>query len=280
MLKQSICAVLFASLIPGCVADADQQGDVEIEGTGSDPSYDPFFAANWNYSWGDTKYSFADIGTAVNRACFMSGVAGYLTTNKFPEGTSQADAGLHVNTSTNHWELAVAPAITGTLGTWARCVDSTTLTAEVTWRSDLGRKVIAPATAARRCFLTHLTTGRDSLNAHGGFQASSDRVTIYSDGVNWYLDGNQSGLVWASARCIDVTQDLGEIPGSAPAGATNTTQLVAATNGATCMLTEVTGKLTALNDWENGPFVNYNAATNYFELKTKNDTGARVRCAR
>jgi len=36
------------------------------------------FSGNWSYAWGDTKYSYADMGTTNNRTCFLSGVTGDL----------------------------------------------------------------------------------------------------------------------------------------------------------------------------------------------------------
>lgn len=273
-------ALPMAILAAGCMTELDEQADGSAAEVLEVSETEQAFSSNWSYSWGDTKYSKADIGTTAGRACFLSGVAGYLTTNKFPEGSSQNGAGVTINAATNRYEIFVDPAFTGvTLQTWARCVNSTSLTAEVVWRSGQPKAILAPVTANRRCFLTRLTTGRDNQFDHGGFQSMLDGVWIANDGANWYLHGSQSGLVWARARCMNVTEDLGQFFGWANEGTSNTVALIPATNGATCLLTQVSGKLNTSNDWEAGPFVSYNSAYNYFDFKLKNG-GGRVRCVR
>jgi hypothetical protein len=240
------------------------------------------FSSNWSYSWGDTKFSKADIGTAVGRGCFLSGIAGYLTTNKFPEGNSQAGAGVQLNAVTNHYEIYVAPAFTATLQAWVRCVNSTTLTPEMTWRTGDAKKFLALATPNRQCFLTSLTTGREADDgiAHGGFASTLDQVWISNDSGSFYLQGSQSGLVWAKARCTDFTQDFGASYGFANTGSSGVTPLEPATNGTNCFLQQVQGQLTAANDWVNGPYISYNAGYNYFDFNYKNGTGGRARCMR
>jgi hypothetical protein len=267
---------MFCSLaLAGCTLEPEDGAGEDVETSSAEQA----FSANWNYSWGDTKFSTADLGPAAGRTCFMSGVAGYLTTNNFPEGDSQAGAGVYIDAS-NHYRIYVDPAFTATLQTWARCANAAGQTAELTWRSGQPKTILAPVTANRRCFLTSLTTGRDGQFAHGAFQSTLDNVWVANDGVNWYVTGSVDGLVWAKARCIDVTEDLGQFWGYSTPGNTNVWPLVPATSGATCFLTQVTGQLTASNDWVQGPYVSYNQGYNYFDFNTKNGTGGRVRCVR
>ena len=271
-----ITITLFSSLAlaSGCALEDDEMlDDVETSTT------EQAFSALWTYSWGDTKYSYADLGPATGRGCFMSGVAGYLSTNKFPEGDSQAGAGVSVDAN-NHYRIYVDPAFNVTLQTWARCANGGGLTQELTWRAGQPAKILAPVTAKRRCFLTRLTTGRDNQFAHGGFRSTLDNVWIANDGTNWYINGSVDGLVWASARCMDVTEDLGQFWGYSTPGTSNVWPLVPATPGATCFLTQVTGQLTASNDWVQGPYVSHNTGYNFYDFNTKNGTGGRVRCVR
>jgi hypothetical protein len=274
---KTIAMIVAATAAVGCISDQDQDQEVDGDGLATEAEE---FSSNWNYSWGDTKYSFADIGTATNRACFMSGVAGWLTTAPFPTGKSQGGAGVRINPATNRWEIFVDPTVTGTLQVWARCVNSTSLTAEAVWRSDQPRATIAPVAANRRCFFTKLTTGRDGSNPRGAFGSTLDNVYIANDGVNWYIDGSTTGLVWARARCINVTADLGQFLGWANPGNTVVSPLVSATNGATCLLTHVAGQLNNSNSWTQGPYVTHNAGYNFFDFNLKNGTGGRVRCVR
>lgn len=280
-MKNVLPVAMFAISSVGCMSDMDGQAEEGGAEAATVSEAQQAFSGNGSYSWGDTKYSKADIGTAVGRACFMSGVAGYLTTNKFPEGKSQAGAGVALDSATNRYYIYVDPAFTGvTLQTWARCVSTSSATAEVTWRSGQPKAILAPVTANRRCFLTQLTTGRDGQFDYGGFGSLNDGVWIQNDGANWYIHGSQSGLVWASARCIDVTEDLGQFFGWSNEGTSNTAPLVASENGATCFLTQVSGKLTATNDWDAGPRVTFNAGYNFFDFQTKNGNGGRARCVR
>lgn len=284
-MKGNLTAILIPWMISGAACMADTDGEIGGDADGAEAvgvsATEQAFSANWNYSWGDTKFSKADIGTAAGRACFMSGVAGYLTTNKWPEGSSQNGAGVAINTSTNHYEIFVQPAFDGvTLQTWARCMNTTSLTPEVTWLAGQPKAILAPVTANRRCFLTRLTTGRGLGFEHGGFQSLNDGVWIGNDGVNWYIDGSQSGLVWAHARCIDVTQDFGQFFAWANEGSSSTVPTVSATNGSTCLLTQVSGKLATTNDWDAGPHVTLNTAYNFFDFHAKNGNGGRVRCVR
>lgn len=266
--------ITMAVLVAGCMMEVDDLQDADVG------EIEQAFSSTSTYSWGDTKYSSADIGSAFGRACYMSGVAGYLTTNQFPEGSSQNGAGVFINGS-NRYNIYVDPAFSGiTLQTWARCVNSYNCTADATWRSGQPKKILAPVTANRRCFISKLTTGRDASYSRGGFSSLFDQVRVTNDGVNWYIDGSQSGLVWATASCIDVTEDLGEFFLWANEGSSSSAWLVPATNGATCFLTQVSGKLTTSNDWEAGPFVDLNPLFGYFYFNAKNGNGGRVRCVR
>lgn len=269
-----LCSFVFAS---GCALDAEDETPEDLETSTTEQA----FTGLGTWSWGDTKYSYADMGSASGWACFMSGVAGYLTVNQFPEGDSQAGAGVSIDAN-NHYRIFVDPAFTATLQTWVRCANKNYATSEVTWRTGDPPKYLTSATLYpnRRCFITRVTTGRDNTYPHGAFQSTLDNVWISSSNGNWYLNGSVSGLVWVHARCIDVTQDLGQFWGYSTPGNTNVWPLVQATNGATCFLTQITGQLNASNDWEQGPFVSYNAGYNYYDFNTKNGTGGRVRCVR
>jgi hypothetical protein len=197
MTKTTSTALVIAILSTGCLS--------EIEGQDDPTAVD---AVPHGATLRDTQYRTVDLGTVEDRACFLSGVAGYLTTSDRPETSAQTGAGVLIDLMTNHWLLYVDPASTGeSLQASARCASTASLTAEAMWRAGGPRKPLAPVTATRRCFFTELTTGRDVDFGRGAFQASRDSVWIDNDGTDWYIDGLTSGLAWAAARCIDLDDD-------------------------------------------------------------------------
>jgi hypothetical protein len=197
MMKTTSTALVIAILSTGCLTEPTDLDDLDAPATASDGA-----------TLRDTRYATADLGPAAGRACFLSGVAGYLTTAGQPETGSQTGAGAVLDLMTNHWQLYVDPASAGaTLQASARCAPAAHLTAEVTWRTGDHPQLLAPVTATRRCFFTELTTGRDGEYPRGAFQSEHDGVWIDNDGTDWYIDGSASGLLWAAARCIDVTGD-------------------------------------------------------------------------
>jgi hypothetical protein len=221
MTKTTSTALVIAIFSTGCLTEIEEHADPAV----SD-------AAPRVASLRDTQYRTVDLGTADDRACFLSGVAGYLTTSERPETSAQTGAGVLVDLMTNRWLLYVDPASTGEpLEASARCASTASLTPEVMWRAGDPRRRLAPVTATRRCFFTELTTGRDGEYSHGAFQAARDTVRIASDGADWYIDGSTAGLAWAAARCINLdesadtlalegalTRVTGRLDGTVPTG--------------------------------------------------------------
>lgn len=194
MTKTTSTALVIAMFSTGCLTEIEGQDDLE-----------PPDAVPHTATLRDTQYRTVDLGTIEGRACFLSGVAGYLTTSDRPETSAQTGAGVLMDPLTNHWLLYVDPASTGeSLQASAACASTASLTTEALWRAGAPRRLLAPVTATRRCFFTELTTGRDVDFAHGAFQAARDTVWIANDGADWYIDGNTAGLAWAAARCIDL----------------------------------------------------------------------------
>ncbi|RKH33390.1 hypothetical protein D7Y13_05880 [Corallococcus praedator] len=228
------------------------------------------FSGNWNYSWGDTQTSSVDIGTSVNRTCFLSGIGGHMRpvgAFLYSGGTYPAMAGVRKNASGNY-ELFVQPAAGKHLIAFARCVNTSANRLEVDWstgqQASSGDKVIGPANGTRQCFLQQVKNLavdiKDSSGDITGYgwafddQANPDEARVFNDGSYWKLvakPGTHSYPVnyHVTAVCLDATQDLGNWnwmagnPGTAQINLTNTA-------GATCGVTGVRGSFQAtLGDW-------------------------------
>jgi len=235
------------------------------------------FSGNWNYSWGDTKYSFASIGTASGRTCFLSGMTGNISPFSVNQFGGQTGVGVRIN-GNNNYELYV-DSDGGALGVYARCVNSAAgRTAEVTWRTGQAAKVLGAVTANRRCFLTSITTS-NQYGDNSGFRYGSDYVRVWKDSTNWYVGGIQSGTVWGSARCMDVNEDHGGWQWIAGDPGTRKDPLAYNPGGVTCLLTGVGGRFNK-NDWADGAFVTYEAGVNQFFMNTKNGKTGWVNCVK
>jgi hypothetical protein len=245
---------------------------------GDDGGDDPqvMFTGNWNYSWADTKFSLANIGTSVNRTCFMSGLVGNITPVG-PQG--QTGAGVRINASGNY-EIYV-DSDGGALGTFARCVNTSAgRTAEVTWRTGEPAKRLGAVAGGRRCFLTSVTTSNGYPSLGGpGFRLNSDHVRVWQDGASWWVGGVQSGVVWAKARCINVNADHGGWLWVAGDPGTRHDPLAYDPGGVTCLLTGVGGHFTR-NDWSDGAYVSYDAGIKQFFMDTKNGHSGWAHCVR
>jgi hypothetical protein len=290
----NLVTILAASLTGCAVTDEPVPGDEPVgEVTAA-------FSANWNYSWGSASPSSADIGTATNRTCFLTGIAGefepfYSPFSAIP--SVPASAGVRVNPNTGNWEIFVSPQH-GALGVYARCVNvpSTEYWTSVTYGSGTNVLDLGPATATRRCFLESLTNNvyRDS-NGVGwwGFTEtghwvsadnpySGDHVRIVAKVApdftsHWYLTADtppSQSWVQAYARCFDISEDDG--PWLWIAGDPGTRQdPLTNVGGATCGLTGVGGRLTA-SDYNDGAYIT--ATGSQFYLNTENGKAGWATC--
>jgi hypothetical protein len=238
------------------------------------------FTGNWNYSWGDTKYSFASIGTANDRTCFMSGMTGDLQPFNDPTNVSigdMASVGVKINSTIfGSYYTIYVDSDGGALGVYARCVNTAAgRTAEVSWQTGQAAKVLGAVTAKRRCFLTQI--GTSNVTDDNGFRFGSDYVRVWKDNSNWYLGGVQSGTAWAAARCIDVNVDHGNWQWIAGDPGTRKDPLAYNPGGVTCFLTGVGGRFDK-SDWADGAFISYNALVKKFYMNTANGKTGWANC--
>jgi hypothetical protein len=226
------------------------------------------FSANWSYSWADSKNTFINIGSSTNRTCFLSGLAGNLT----PVGSNgQSGAGLQISPMGDYFMYLESGG--GLLNVVARCMNTSVgRTAEVVWKTGDPSHLLGSVTASRRCFLTSVTT----TNQGGpGFVSDSDNVRVWQDGSNWWLGGSQSGVVWATARCIDVSADLGNWLWVAGDPGSRQDPLASDPGGVSCLLTGVGGHFND-NDATDGAYISEDSAQ--FHMNTKNGHSGWANC--
>jgi hypothetical protein len=255
------------------------------------------FTGNWNYSWGDTKASSADIGTATGRTCFLTGVGGdfrpigaYLYSGKdYP-----AMAGVRKNAN-GHYEIYVQPEAGKHLSAYARCVNSDAGRIEVGWSSGLeassGDKVIAPVGGGRQCFLQDIKNFSVPLKDQNGQvysfgwafedKANPDEVRVINDGSFWKFSVKPGAHsypvnIQATAVCLNASQALGAWtwkaadPGSSQINLTNVAR-------ATCGLTGINGHFdAALGNWSDG--VSISTVGNQFKLNMANGKRGWASC--
>jgi hypothetical protein len=293
VVTSSLIAALTLALV-GCGAPPDE-GAVGADGQ-LGVTHEAF-SGNWNYSWGDTKTSSADIGTSVGRTCFLTGIGGNfrpLGAYLYSGYSYPAMAGVRKKTNGNY-EIFVQPENGEHLIAWARCVNSAAGRIEVDWstgeQSYYGDKVIGPVTANRECFLTQIENWAEELkDANGNTysfswafddKANPDAVRVYNDGSYWKMS-IQPGAhsypvnILASAVCLDASEQDGSWtwkaadPGSAQINLTNVP-------GATCGLNGVRGHFdAALGDWNDAVDIGVNG--NQFVLNMENGKRGWASC--
>lgn len=216
------------------------------------------------------------IGSATNRACFLSGIGGAATTLAFPQGNSIASAGVRINAS-NQWEIYISQAVSNSrLRVTARCFTSTSLTDEVSWSQTQNKVELADYAPNRRCFLTSISTNRYGTS-HGGFYVYADKVEITNDARSFYLGGSQSGGTYVKARCVTVNQQLSNtLFYSAFNGTVAEVPVNIPMAGSVCGLTSVFGRLTDGTDDFQGPRIE--PSGDHYLMTAKDETGGRALC--
>lgn len=247
------------------------------------------FSANWGYSWGDTKVSSADIGTSVDRTCFMTGIGGNLRpvgAYLYSGGTYPAMAGVH-KAANGNYQIYVQPESGNPLDTSVSCVNSAAGRIEVSWstseQASYGDKVIAAANGTRQCFLQDIKNLAVALKDGSGAiysyswafddKSHPDEVRVINDGSYWKFS-IKSGAhsypvnIQATAVCIDTNEFdgawIGQAadPGSAQFNLTNV-------SGATCGLTGINGHFnTTTGDWNDS--VSISTVGSQFKLNMEN----------
>lgn len=169
--------------------------------------------------------AFQDLGSSVDRACFLTGVKGAF------EGGGEA---VFVRVSGGRWQLGGQSGQVS-IGGRANCVLNPNYTAEVTWSQGQAAKNLGSA-SDRVCFLTRVA---------GKLEGGGELVRTRISGASWVLDGTSQQVgVNAAARCLLTTNFSGELSWLQGAGSTALTSLSVQPNdfsGPACFLTRVKG---------------------------------------
>ena len=254
----------------GCAAQADddEAADEDI-GTQSQA-----FSGIYGADWGVYSPSWLNIDGAATatHSCFLTGIFGNLDSHNDPVRVG-------MRTGSPNWLLDVRPDSGNPLRGQAACVKSiANRTPEVNFYSGQGAQKLGdggPAFPARRCFLTNIRSRVPYGAEPNDFASSNDRLRVFQNSItkDWYIGG--TGNASGTARCIDVTEDLGGVNYYGP-GTYDVMEHVA---GRRCFLTEVGGAFTA-NDFNNGVSVYVDNDSLRWKLKVSAGKFAAVQCAR
>ncbi len=250
------------ALAGGCVTDEDSLGEATQEL--NDVNFHTLSAS---------AYDMKDLGVARGRACFLASIQGDISAS----GATPGVAGAGIDYVGGHWQLYVRPS-SGTVTAKAVCVDTITMTTEVTWSTGQASQFLVSAATNNRCFLTEVTTSPNQPLA-GGLHTDSDVVEITNSGGNWRLGGSTIGLVTAKARCIVTAGNLGEATVWAPAGQTLGTPTLVTDDETACMLTRVNGHFDASGTGLSmSHLVGPSGNDHYWSLHAVNASGGSRRC--
>jgi hypothetical protein len=217
---------------------------------------------NAGYEWGQSSGSYLiGLGSTSNKTCFLSGIRAKLEPPPCNHGDCPpAAAGVYMDAGSWVFERTS----NANLSVKAQCVASTAgRTSTASWISGAPATLIAPVTAARRCFLTYITD-------YHGLNSNSDYVRVWSDDFNWYVGGNSvgNGTTTARAICIDAPgaghwQWIAGDPGGF------TANLAYNDENEACFLRGLGGHFTSTN-WGDGVWTNYNQGTLFWEATVNN----------
>jgi hypothetical protein len=254
--------------IVGCVSSGPDAGAAETEQA----------VMVYGYSWGVTSASSTNIGTSVNRTCFLSGVAGNLQPPASDFGVLPPSAGLWID-GNNDYHLAVN-TYGGEVNAFAQCVNTAAgRTDPAVWHSwDLHPKWLASLKdhPYRRCFLTEIESGPQPDQS--GFVSNNDYVQIFQSGDDLYLGGVQSHAASATAQCIDVNVDYGSWQWTAPdpGGRQDPLSNIA---GISCPLTGIGGHFNH-DAWLDGAYTSLETGILQFYMNTTNGHTGWTTCVK
>lgn len=218
-------------LVTACVED----GDVEL---GEAPQAVTSTAlTSWScpYRAGNDFYGCSfDLGTASNRACFLAGLEGRLNLPNTPQGD-----GFGVATTSAGWRgITWGNRDGATVGGGSVCVTpATNLGDSYHWTTG-SQPIYLGGGPNRLCFLTGAFT-------RSGFTYATDWVGVWHDTANdlWFLGGDTHGAsAHAYARCITVSQILGEYTATSAGPSTSTLMASNSGGGVACALTKIGGQ--------------------------------------
>ena len=230
-------------MVAGCAVDngddAAPTGEIEQDVTST-------ALASWSCDGHANPCNF-NLGTATNRACFLSGVRGAAS-----GGTDGSMSGIWIDAN-NNYELAVytSPANPLIVGTTCVTPGAHKLTAHWELGNGWPAQVQIPGTtASSRCFLSQ-------FGAYNGMRSYGDSVSVSKDsnGVWWLTGSSTTGFVDADAICFDAT-DIGDWGWGQTSGTISGNLASNLGGGVACGLTALGGSFLANSD---GMWIDFSA---------------------
>jgi hypothetical protein len=216
----------------------------------------------WYYTWGSSSAE-TDIGSADDRTCFLSGVAGNLSTGEGDpsKGWDPGFAGVF-RAPNNDYIIDVEGGVNGQTATGSIVMSGVTCIGTAAGRGDAyevweGTTVDLGSTAnSRQCFLKSISGGNQT------WIHATDDVQVWRNGGKWWLGGAvqspANAPAQAQAVCVNLpagtTVTTGTAPG--PSSGVGTTSIAHDTGGTVCALTGYKGKLNE-NAWDSGAVIHW-----------------------
>jgi len=257
----------------GCAAQTEETEPTEENVGTVSQAFSGGFA-----DWGVTQPSNLNLPEypTSTHTCFLTGVFGNLDSHNDTVNVALRPS---IGGTPQTWMLSVNPDSGSPLRGQAACVKNViNRTPEMTFFSGQGAKKLGagePEFPNRRCFLTAIRSRIHDASQPNDFADANDRLAVQQNSVtkDWYLIG--SGRAAGSARCIDVTEDLGVGAYYGP----GTWEIMDHASGRRCFLADVRGAFTA-NDFNNGVSVYLDDDSKKWKLKVSAGKFAAAWCAR
>ncbi len=207
-----------------------------------------------------------NLGTATNRACFLSGIRGAAAGSLSVIGSNGTDYILTVYAPSNGVPITVTTT----------CVIPASNVTSTLWNTNFGvpSVQIPNTTASTRCFLSKFSSQA------GGLTNYNDSIRTWRDSNgNWFLGGTrQTGYLSGGAICFDGATNKGEWSwGQAVPGSITGNLASNAGGGVACGLTELGGVFTT-NAGSDGVHLGFNSAANQWIWTLVNFKHAFANC--
>lgn len=244
---------LFLVVLAGCVDDPTLPDDSELGETAQQVTSTTLNTFTCTTSSPPCNFN---LGTATNRACFISGIRG---------GVSFSS----INSNGTDFILTVYRPLGGTPATAiTTCVTPASNVTNTYWNTNIAPSIqIAGTTASTRCFLAHVAA------SGGGLTNYNDSIRTWRDSAgHWFIGGSkQVGYLSARAICFDGAISIGEwgwgqgVPGSITGNLASNSA-----GGVACGLTEIGGMFGINNATNDGVFIDYLSGSQQWIWTLKN----------
>jgi len=272
LFKGIFSALVISSFsLAGCVGDSPEGSASSTDGP--DPAATSTIdqaVAGTSLTWHPCSSTSCTVplGGSAGQTCFLAGITGTLAT-----GTPSAPAGVNIVDDGTNYTLYILNPTLGNIGAMTTCITNTANRVTASWFSPNGATQIPQSpTSNRRCFLS----GVISYN-WAGFSTFASNAHVLPQGNAYYITGafpaGSEDSIYAT--CVDAS-DVGDYSYGNGSSASFFGNLNFNPGGVACGLTGVGGQFIVRTN--PGVMVNYNSATEYWNLSVAPSTGAWAEC--